>query len=891
MTLKGAALDYWQKGCRIVPLIDKSPLVRWEKWQSEDQNLQEFEDLPWDRANAFAVICGVRLNNDFYVGVLDFDVEKAGKPLPNEVLKKQGGVAAGMPVTQLEETPSGGKHLIYYTKAPVQTKTYDACGIEILGEGKLCIMAPSTGYKRLNDNMPTELENLHFKFEEALEKSGLKPKSTKVQPSYVRKGKKKAKQVRYCCETALERDRHISHLMRLAIAAEYKKAGWSEDDIVNLFRTQTDFDREKCLTQIESADPERAATCESIKEWGYCYPECLQLHKIQKGSVDAESGRTSQANRLVSLALDGIQVFHDDSRNCYARVSHSQVACIYRITSRDFKIWLAGLLWNDTQKAPSADALNSAINVLESKALFEGQQHRLYNRVAPDPDGHGVWIDMCNDRWQTIHVTGESWQIVDRPPILFRRYSHQQPLVTPVRGGDPNLFLKFVNLAEDNVDNRTLLMIAIIHFFIPEIPHVIPVLYGPQGSAKTTLFKVIRSLIDPSSVEVLSIPRDERELIQQLSHHWCAFYDNVGSVRWWVSDALCRAATGGGFTKRELYTDDDDVVYNYRRCIGLNSINIAAQRPDLLDRCLLLGLKHIPKDKRKTEETLWQEFDKVKGEILGGFLDVLSKAIKIYPTIKVDELHRMADFVKWGCAISEALGVDKKKFLAAYDANVELHTEEAARSSPVAEVILKFMAGKLTWGGSPSELYAVVSEKAKEMGVSTRQKAWPKAPNALIRHINELVPALTQLGYEVVETRKDKTRNISINTVTTVMSEKVHENVGKKDDDTKSNDDTKSSSGGIPSSESDGKTPSNDDNDGNDGICTTSSGEGEKSHGQTTLDDVKAPYWDPNGSFNEHECCVCGYRKMTSWQAETFKGQQLWICEDCKLEWEKRQGA
>jgi hypothetical protein len=65
--------------------------------------------------------------------------------------------------------------------------------------------------------------------------------------------------------------------------------------------------------------------------------------------------------------------------------------------------------------------------------------------------------------------------------------------------------------------------------------------------------------------------------------------------------------------------------------------------------------------------------------------------------------------------------------------------------------------------------------------------------------------------------------------------------------------------------------------------------EGEKGHGQITVDDVKAPYWDPNGSFNKHECCVCGYKKMTSWQTEDFKGNKLWICEDCKLEWEKKR--
>jgi hypothetical protein len=67
-------------------------------------------------------------------------------------------------------------------------------------------------------------------------------------------------------------------------------------------------------------------------------------------------------------------------------------------------------------------------------------------------------------------------------------------------------------------------------------------------------------------------------------------------------------------------------------------------------------------------------------------------------------------------------------------------------------------------------------------------------------------------------------------------------------------------------------------------------GEAEKAHGQVTLDDVKCIHWDPKQEvLSEHECSICGYKKLTSWQAETFKQQQLWICEECKVEWEQKR--
>jgi len=435
-------------------------------------------------------------------------------------------------------------------------------------------------------------------------------------------------------------------------------------------------------------------------------------------------------------------------------------------------------LWQAAEKAPGSEALHSALNVLEAKAMFEGKQYTLYNRVAPAEDG--VWIDMADEKWRAIKVTAEGWYIDENPPILFKRYSHQKPLPIPVPGGDPKTFLEFVNIKDNNEDTRLLLLCTIISNLLPMIPHVILTLYGIQGSGKTYLFKLIRAVIDPSIIDVLTLPRDERERVQQLDHHWCAFYDNVTSLPTWMSDTLCRAATGGGFSKRELYTDDSDIIYSFKRCVGLNGINIAAQRGDLLDRSLLVGLQAIPKDKRRTEKELWTEFESCKGEILGGFLDTLVEAIRIFPSVNPKGgLFRMADFTRWGCAIAKALGYNETRFIEAYSAKVRTQTEEAAYASPLAAVLIDYMKGSENWKGTPSELYSTLIAHAKEIGISARQKAWPKAPNSLVRRLNELVPSLMVLGLEVVTGKKSGgTRFITINTVPTVpiVPNIVHEN-------------------------------------------------------------------------------------------------------------------
>lgn len=568
--------------------------------------------------------------------------------------------------------------------------------------------------------------------------------------------------------------------------------------------------------------------------------------------------RLSQADKLVKLCLlNNPVLFHDQHRTPHARIQQNDVNVTLKIRSRAFKAWIANLLWQHEEKAPGNEGIHGALNVLEAKALFEGNEYHLWNRVAPAADG--IWIDKADEKWRAIKVTAEGWEIVDQPPILFKRYNHQLPLTEPKHGGDSCRFLDFINLNEEDDATRLTLLCAVISYLIPTIPHPILVAYGIQGSGKTWLFRLIRKIVDPSVIEVLTLPRNERERVQQLDHHWCAFYDNVTALPSWMSDTLCRAASGSDFSKRELYTDDNDITYSFKRCIGINGINIAAQRGDLLDRSLLIGLQDIPKTRRRTEKELLAEFESYRAEILGGFLDALVQAIREYPSVNPKGLFRMADFTRWGCAITIGLGRPKEDFIHAYEQKVRKQIEEAAYSSPVAMVLMDWVrltveidGSNSNWEGTPSKLFTALAKHAKdELGISTRQKAWPKAPHVLVRQLNELAPSLRALGLEVVTgIRTGKARRIilrSVNSVTSVT--KDHKN-----------------------------------DDGSDATYTSL----HISSGFFKLEDLKSIHW-ADEFYGEHECSVCGYTRLTSWQAETFKGEKLWICEDCELGWEKKQ--
>jgi hypothetical protein len=73
--------------------------------------------------------------------------------------------------------------------------------------------------------------------------------------------------------------------------------------------------------------------------------------------------------------------------------------------------------------------------------------------------------------------------------------------------------------------------------------------------------------------------------------------------------------------------------------------------------------------------------------------------------------------------------------------------------------------------------------------------------------------------------------------------------------------------------------------------CSEAKPENGQVSSSKSFDDFKAVYWSDN-SYGWHPCAVCGNTKLTSWQAETFKDEELWLCDDCKTEWEKHlEGA
>jgi hypothetical protein len=479
--------------------------------------------------------------------------------------------------------------------------------------------------------------------------------------------------------------------------------------------------------------------------------------------IPAETGgekkeKSTQAGTLLKLVeQSGTTFFHTDAGDPYAVIPNSGHDETWALEGRAFRVWLNGLYYKKTGNPIGGEAIKQAIETITFKAIFDNPAPiTLHTRVAAK-DGT-FWYDLTGPDWNAIKIEPGGWTVESKPPTIFTRYGHQDAQIIPIPGGELDRIFKYIPIKEHPI----LFLCWLISAFIPGIPHPMPILHGEKGAAKTTTSELIKSLVDPSTLKTMTLQNDTRTLAVNLTQHWFLPFDNISFINEETSDTLCRAITGGGIQQRKLFTNGDDVVFTFQRVLCLNGINNAATRPDLLDRSILIELRRIPEEKRQELSQLQAAFERDKPDILGGIFDTLAEAMRIYPTVKLDKLPRMADFARWGYAIGEALSKGGgERFLQEYTANRATQNTEAINSDPVATLIVAFMDKCESWSGTPTELYKALETIAPDHGISTKSKAFPQDPPRLSKRITAILSNLELAGI-LCERGKSGHRGISL---------------------------------------------------------------------------------------------------------------------------------
>jgi hypothetical protein len=452
--------------------------------------------------------------------------------------------------------------------------------------------------------------------------------------------------------------------------------------------------------------------------------------------------RETQGQALLRLAGPAELTRTDDGR-AFARVPVGGHHENHEIRSPGFRRWLTREFYREKAAPPSADALQGALGVLEARAQFDGATEPVYVRVAPG-DG-GVHIDLGDDSWRAVRIGPGGWALIDRPRVRFRRPSGLRPLPTPAPGATIQDLRRYANVT----DADFLLLVAwLTAALLPSGPYPILALSGEQGSAKSTLARLLRRLTDPHASPLRSEPKEARDLMVSAVNGWVVAYDNLSSLPPWLSDALCRLSTGGGFATRQLYSDAEEVFLDAQRPVILTGIEDYVRRGDLADRCVFLHLPTIPVTQRKTEAEFWGGFERDHARLFGAVLAAVAGGLRHRDCVTLERLPRMADFARWGEAVCRALGYEPNDFLTAYEANRRGAIEAALDDSLVAAAIREFMAARDTWEGTAAGLLDELNREGPDRAKD--KDRWPKTPRGLSGQLRRLAPALRSVGLNIV---------------------------------------------------------------------------------------------------------------------------------------------
>jgi hypothetical protein len=215
---------------------------------------------------------------------------------------------------------------------------------------------------------------------------------------------------------------------------------------------------------------------------------------------------------------------------------------------------------------------------------------------------------------------------------------------------------------------------------------------------------------------------------------------------------------------RQLYSDQDEVLFDAARPVILNGIEDIVTRPDLADRAVFLMLEPIPEDRRRPEQELWAAFEAARPRILGVLLDAVAKGLAELPRIRLDKLPRMADFALWATACETALW-PSGTFWSAYCGNRDEAVDGVIEADPIAAAVRAVMTTRTEWTGTASELLGALAELSGER--VAKAKTWPDSPRALAGRLRRAATFLRKIGIDIGFEREGRARTRVIHITTT----------------------------------------------------------------------------------------------------------------------------
>jgi hypothetical protein len=460
------------------------------------------------------------------------------------------------------------------------------------------------------------------------------------------------------------------------------------------------------------------------------------LELVPAPEMDTEE-RKSQLDIALSFALEQVELFHDANKVCYAKRLNN--GYVWRLTSQAFKDYLFAAFHQTFDKALRSQNLTEVINQLSAIARCERERRDVHCRVAEHEGDY--YIDLCeNNSTRAVRWGAAGWQVINEPPVDFVRTDAMQALPEPKAGGNLNVLWQVCNIPQAQ---RWLFVTWVIDAWRPDTVYPGLELIGEQGSGKSTTADIARRLIDPSSCNLRSAPKNNEDIFVTAGVNHVVAYENLSHLPSGMQDTLCVLTTGAGHAKRKLYSDSDEHVINVKRPWLINGISACVTQQDLVDRtisieCPVIKTRSIERQQRDLFLQAWPA-------IFGALLEIACAALKHIPGITLPEENRprLIEFCLLGMGITKHLFGDADYFLQRFIEERKDIIGRTIEASPVCLAVVALMEKSEVIEGPLSDIMLALSA-FKHSGTD----AWPKTAKGLGDTLRRSGAALRQLGIE-----------------------------------------------------------------------------------------------------------------------------------------------
>jgi len=390
-----------------------------------------------------------------------------------------------------------------------------------------------------------------------------------------------------------------------------------------------------------------------------------------------------------------------------------------------------------TGKTLRTQAVEDAVSVVVSKAR-RSHPAALHLRAAY---GAGkVQIDLGDPtNARTVVISAAGWYVADAPEdgVLFRLTPATRALPEPSRQGDLDALAPLLGWRADSREWLVVKGWQVASVF-PDVPRPLLMFLGPAGSGKTTRAHLALNVLDPRSELGSSFGKNLTDDQVKAYGRYLIGYDNLGRISEAVSDHLCRLVTGDEIDKRELYTDLDQIVFNYRRTGAVTAIEMPTLKPDAWERFIPLTVGRFADGTRTTAAEIEAQFEALHPRLLGGLCDAVAGTLARLSSARrgMGELARMADFHVLLHAHSPAAAD-------AYLQVVADATRDVAEADPFIETLVAWLESKGGhFHGPPIQAWQEAAVRRPHDIAGVDDAWWPKGARtfsaALTRHEGQL---------------------------------------------------------------------------------------------------------------------------------------------------------